>query len=323
VRKNESCLQAVEAALQTCPPCRNAQFSLFLSACFACFALRTAGDSAGAVLPDVARAARLHASLLRLLRLMQPAGGGRPPSRPGRGKQPQAAAAPPTFALESCGTVTVAEVTWTSATLRVAAPAAAPADEPLPAVALTLQCASSADGQKLSFTVQAQPELPSWLTAGLASHLEAGREAAFLELASLAAAPCAALHAAALAPAAQRGAGLLPGALTLERSGLSGPTGEAAAECAFSVRHLGRAARVAAECHRSGGVVLRVQALPEGDAEGKEWVAAAWAQVRALPGFCKCGGPEGWWASGWVPAPRLGAALRCLLHAAAQPRALP
>lgn len=177
--------------------------------------------------------------------------------------------------------------------------------------------------------VSSEPPLPESVTAALAQQLEAGRQDLFLDSLCLAA-HSATTAAQQLAPAAQRAAGLLPGALQWLSAGGSGGS---ALRLRASLRQGDRSATIALSFHAAGCTLLQLHAVPPGGSSGAApqaaqataWAAQLWQRLQQeVPSFSAVQPPAG--ANGehkqallqaWVPWQGLPQALSALMRAVA------
>lgn len=133
--------------------------------------------------------------------------------------------------------------------------------------------------------VASEPPLPELVAAALAQQLEAGRVDLFLDSLSLAA-HSAALAAAQLTPAAQRAAGLLPGALRLLPGSSGG--GSSALRLRAQLQQGDRAATLALAFHAAGYTLLQLQPSPAGGATASvpAWATQLWQRLeQQMPSF--------------------------------------
>jgi hypothetical protein len=135
--------------------------------------------------------------------------------------------------------------------------------------------------------ISSEPPLPEPVAAALEQQLEAGREDLFLDSLCLAAHSAAAL-AGQLSPAAQRAAGLLPGALQLlgastSAGGTSGGPGSAL-RLRAQLQQTDQAATLALGFHACGYTLLQLQ--PPLRASAAAWMLPLWQRLgQQIPSF--------------------------------------
>lgn len=183
--------------------------------------------------------------------------------------------------------------------------------------------------------VSSEPPLPQAVASALAQQLEAGRQDLFLD--SL----CLAAHASAaaaqqLAPAAQRAAGLLPGALQWQPADGSGVS---ALRIRAALQQGDRSCSLMLSFHAAGCTLLQLHAAPAGQSSGTApqappapqatqvpvWAAQLWQRLQQeVPAFAAVSLPSG--VDGeqkpavlqaWVPWQGLPQALAMLMRAVA------
>lgn len=157
---------------------------------------------------------------------------------------------------------------------------------------------NGADLLTVGCKVAAQPALPAVMLSSLASIADGNDVELLLDVIGHLAAPAAVLQAAALEPAAQYAAGLMPGALNVERCTLvtqdnpdgSLPLGTSdgvkqrspgCLQCLMLVRQLGRALQLGVWIS-SESIIMRIRHIPPIPAfpEGASWLAAALGRAR-------------------------------------------
>lgn len=197
----------------------------------------------------------------------------------------------------------------------------------------------SSGGFHVCCRVASEPALPEPVCTALAQQLEAGRDDLFLDSLCLAA-HSASAAAAQLTPAAQRAAGLLPGALRLLPAG--GPGGSTALRLRGQLQQGERTVVLAVGFHAAGYALLQVQPVTASGAGAAAVAPPAWLdelwqrleqQVPAFSGAeaATLGGPgvsdsqslamqpTPTLRQAWVHRNGLGAALAALLLALAAP----
>eukprot|EP00887_Chlorella_sp_A99_P004973 scaffold4.g4973.t1 len=150
-------------------------------------------------------------------------------------------------------------------------------------------------------SVSASPALPASVTAALAAQLEAGSEHEFLDALCVAAHPAAAVQQHLGSPAAQRSAGLLPGALASAPStpmAASAPSpyqlsAPSPYQLAYRMQQGGRALQLRLQLAQAGFVLLQLRAAPEPGASlpaargaaAPPWLEALWTRLQGQAGF--------------------------------------